>query len=93
MSTARFINPPPPNLCVCVSLLSLLGKGLVKCLPPFIARQRLCEHVPAAIEELLDACVYESVYPSIVARYQLGKDVPATTNYWRRHSMRSMSYR
>jgi hypothetical protein len=32
---------------VCVSLLSLLGNGSVKCIPPFIARQRLCKHVPA----------------------------------------------
>jgi hypothetical protein len=33
---------------VCVSLLSLLGKGSVKCISPFIARQRLGKHVPAA---------------------------------------------
>jgi hypothetical protein len=32
---------------VCVSLLSLLGKGSVKCIRPFIARQRSGKHVPA----------------------------------------------
>jgi hypothetical protein len=39
-----------PPVCVsgCVSLLSLLGKGSVKCIPPFIARQRLDKHIPAA---------------------------------------------
>jgi hypothetical protein len=39
-----------PSVCVsvCVSLLSLLGNGSVKCLPPFGARQRLGKHVPAA---------------------------------------------
>jgi hypothetical protein len=30
-----------------VSLLSLLGNGSVNCIPPFIARQRFYEHVPA----------------------------------------------
>jgi hypothetical protein len=39
---------PPISLCVCVSLLSLLGKGLVKCISPFIARKRLGKQVPAA---------------------------------------------
>jgi hypothetical protein len=33
---------------VYVSLLSLLGKGSVKCIPLFIARQRLGKHVPAS---------------------------------------------
>jgi hypothetical protein len=33
---------------VCGSLLSLLGKGLVKCFSPVIARQRPGKHVPAA---------------------------------------------
>jgi hypothetical protein len=41
---------------------------LIKCLPPFIARQLLGKHVAAAeihetIEELLDACVCGSMYP------------------------------
>jgi hypothetical protein len=38
----------PSHQCVCVFLLSLLGKGSVKCIPPFVARQRLDKHVPAA---------------------------------------------
>jgi hypothetical protein len=50
ISTAYSINPSYQCVCVsvCVSLLSLLGKGLVKCIPPFIARQRLTKHVPMA---------------------------------------------
>jgi hypothetical protein len=32
----------------CVSLLSLLSKGSVKCIPPFIPRQRLGKQVPSA---------------------------------------------
>jgi hypothetical protein len=35
---------------VCLSFLSLLGKGSVKCLPSFIARQRLSNGVPAAMK-------------------------------------------
>jgi hypothetical protein len=39
-----------PSVCVslCVSVLLLLGKGSVKCIPPFVARQLLGKHVPAA---------------------------------------------
>jgi hypothetical protein len=48
ISTAYFINPSYQSASVCVSLLSLLGKGSVKCIPPFIARQRLGKQVPAA---------------------------------------------
>jgi hypothetical protein len=33
---------------VCVSLLSLLSKGSVMCIPPFVARKRLGKHFPAA---------------------------------------------
>jgi hypothetical protein len=33
---------------VCISLLLLLGKGSVKCIPPFVARQPLDKDVPAA---------------------------------------------
>jgi hypothetical protein len=38
-----------PSVCMslCVSLLSLLGKGSVKCIPPFVARQRLSKYNPA----------------------------------------------
>jgi hypothetical protein len=39
---------PPVCVSLCVSLISLLGKCSVKCIPPFIARQRLGKHVPAA---------------------------------------------
>jgi hypothetical protein len=39
-----------PSFCVSayVSLLSLLGKGSVKCSPPFVAKQRPSKHVLAA---------------------------------------------
>jgi hypothetical protein len=39
-----------PSVCVsvCVSLLSLLRKGSVKCISPFIARKRLGKNVLAA---------------------------------------------
>jgi hypothetical protein len=39
---------PSVFVSVCVSLICLLGKGSVKCIPPFIARQLLGKHVPAA---------------------------------------------
>jgi hypothetical protein len=48
ISTAYFINPSHKSVCLYVYSLSLLGKGWVKCIPPFIARQRLGRHVPAA---------------------------------------------
>jgi hypothetical protein len=38
-----------PSACMC-TLLSLLGTGSVKCIPPFTTRQRLRKHVPAASE-------------------------------------------
>jgi hypothetical protein len=39
-----------PSVCVsvCMSFLSLLGKGPVNCIPPFVDRQRLDKNVPAA---------------------------------------------
>jgi hypothetical protein len=48
ISTAYFISPSHQFVSICVSLLSLLGKVSVKCIPPFIARQRLSKHVPTA---------------------------------------------
>jgi hypothetical protein len=48
ISTAYFINPSHQSVSVCVYLLSLLGKGSVKCIPPFVARQRLGKNVTAA---------------------------------------------
>jgi hypothetical protein len=71
ISTAYFINPSRQSVSACVSFLSLLGKGSVKCIPPFIARQRIGKHVPAATSIrnnrriLLDACVCGSacVFP------------------------------
>jgi hypothetical protein len=54
-----------------VSLLSLLGNSTVSMLP----RQRM----QATVEELLDTCVCESVYPHRVVRRQLRKDVPVST--------------
>jgi hypothetical protein len=37
-----------PSACVsvCLSRLSLLGNGSVKCIPPFVARRHLGKHVP-----------------------------------------------
>jgi hypothetical protein len=46
ISTAYFINPSRQS--VCVSHQKFLGKGLIECLSPFTARQRLGKHVPAA---------------------------------------------
>jgi hypothetical protein len=39
-----------PSVCasICISLLSLLGNGSVKCIPHFIARQWLGKHITAA---------------------------------------------
>jgi hypothetical protein len=39
-----------PSVCLslCISVLSLLGKSWVKCIPAFIAGQRLGKQVPAA---------------------------------------------
>jgi hypothetical protein len=48
ISTAYFINPSHQSVSVCVSILLLLGKGSVKCIPPFVARQQLDKHVSAA---------------------------------------------
>jgi hypothetical protein len=39
---------PLVSVSLCVLLLLLLGKGLVKCIPPFVARQWLSKHVPTA---------------------------------------------
>jgi hypothetical protein len=38
---------PLVSVSLCVSLLSLLGKGSAQCIPPSVARQRLGKHVPA----------------------------------------------
>jgi hypothetical protein len=38
-----------PSVSVSVLLLSLLGKSSIKCIPPFIARQRLSKHIPIAM--------------------------------------------
>jgi hypothetical protein len=48
--TVNFIQPSHPSVCVsvCVFLLPLLGKGSVKCILPFIARQQLGKDVPMA---------------------------------------------
>jgi hypothetical protein len=48
ISTVYFINPSHQSLSVCVSLLLLLGKGSVECIPPFTARQQLGKHVTTA---------------------------------------------
>jgi hypothetical protein len=46
MSAVCFINPSHQS--VCISLLSLLGIGSVKCIPHLVRRQRLGKHVPVA---------------------------------------------
>jgi hypothetical protein len=40
-----------PTVCVsvCISLLLLLGKGLVKCIHPSVARQWLGKHIPVVM--------------------------------------------
>jgi hypothetical protein len=75
ISAAYFINSSHQSVSVCVSLLLLLGRGSVKCIP-FIARQRLGKHVPAVTSTRnhrrivgrlwLWACL--SLYPPIVVR-------------------------
>jgi hypothetical protein len=50
ISTAYFINPSHQSVSISVSLLFLLGNGSVKCIPYFIAWQKLGKHVPAAKE-------------------------------------------
>jgi hypothetical protein len=63
ISTAYFINPSHQSVSVCISLLSLLGKGSVNCILPFVATQRLSKNVTvlnnahATIKELLDASI------------------------------------
>jgi hypothetical protein len=46
--TAYFIHLSLQSVCLFVSQLSLVGKGSVKCTPPFIARQRSLKYLPAA---------------------------------------------
>jgi hypothetical protein len=60
ISMAYFINPSDQSVCLYISLLSFIGKGSIKCIPTFIARQRLVNKFPrqlidTTIEELLDA--------------------------------------
>jgi hypothetical protein len=52
----------PISLCVymCITL-SLLGKGSVKCIPPFIAGQQLGKYVPAAVNTLNSRRIVEHV--------------------------------
>jgi hypothetical protein len=85
---------PSVWVSVCVCPLLLKGNGLVKCIPPFSARQLISKHVPAAMNThnnrrivghvaFYAVCVFirgESVgltiYPPIIARWQLSKDIP-----------------
>jgi hypothetical protein len=48
ISTAYLINPSHQSVCLSCASLLLLGKGPVKFILPFVARQRLGKHVPAA---------------------------------------------
>jgi hypothetical protein len=66
---AYFINPSHQSVCLYVCLLSLLGKGSVKYISSFIARQLLGKHVPAAtntrnnriIVGRVSLCIYVSL--------------------------------
>jgi hypothetical protein len=61
ISTAYYINSPPSLQSFCgsvrVSLLSLLGKWSVKCIPQSIAKQRLGRQIPAATNTLKNRIV------------------------------------
>jgi hypothetical protein len=48
ISTGYFINSSHQSVSVCLFVLSLLGKGMVKRILPFVARQRLCKLVSPA---------------------------------------------
>jgi hypothetical protein len=48
ISAAYFINPSHQSVCLCVFLVKLLGKDLIKCIPPLIAMQWLGKHIPMA---------------------------------------------
>jgi hypothetical protein len=45
ISTAYFINP---SVSLCASLLSMVGKGMIKHIPPFIAKATAQKTVPTA---------------------------------------------
>jgi hypothetical protein len=64
ISTAYYIKSFPwVCVSVCVSLLSLLGKGSVKCIiPPLIAGQRLGKHVPAAMNKRNDRIIVRRIF-------------------------------
>jgi hypothetical protein len=48
VSDVRHKSLPSVCVSVCVTVLSLLVNGSVKCIPPFVFRQRLGKHFPAA---------------------------------------------
>jgi hypothetical protein len=56
-----------PSVCVsvCVSLLLLLGESWVKCMPPFIARQRHGKHVTAAKNTCNNTHIMNSHIPPV----------------------------
>jgi hypothetical protein len=65
---------PSVSVYMCVSFVSLLGKGSVKRSAPFVARQRLIKG------ESVDLCMY----PLIVARQRFGKHSPvAPKSRWK----------
>jgi hypothetical protein len=45
-SEPYFVIPSHQSASVCVSFLSVLGSGLVTCIPPFVARQGPVKDVP-----------------------------------------------
>jgi hypothetical protein len=69
ISTSYFVNPSHQSVCLYVYLsFSLLGKGSVKCDPPFVSRQWFGKNITAATNthatvELLDASL--SMFPFI----------------------------
>jgi hypothetical protein len=63
ISAAYLIKPSYQSMCLCISLLSYLDNGSVKCTTPFIARQRSGKMFP----QQRNCCARVSVYTSIVA--------------------------
>jgi hypothetical protein len=91
--------PASVFVSVRVSSLPLLGKGTVKCISPFVARQRLNKHVPAAVNTpcknrivgLVCLRVYYYILLSFLGNSSV-KDVPAARNNWRCRFLFTTSY-
>jgi hypothetical protein len=84
---------PSVSVSACISLLSLLSKGSVKCILPFTARQRLGKEAPAPKtlrnnrRNVGGFILWVCVSP-FLARWQVGKEHPAAKkSRWRRRSL------